>query len=380
MNRRQTLRLLGGAATLLLGAPARLFAETPDGLANRAQDALASGNAAKALPLLMEAQTKDPRNDRVQALLGRTYFQQGDPRRALTHFQIAVRINPEDTLSRMMVETISQFPLPKSPAAEKDRSRGRPASPLVGEAEAERQELARHGASLRRSGPFRLLIDPGHGGSDSGGTGEGPREADVTLDLALRLGRILAGSRDTLSLLYTRTADVTLPGWARAALAGFYGADGMVSLHAARVNQPRAAGVVVYSLAPAPSDAVAAAALTAENAAYGRQASFLGRGEQEFFVAATRQAAGGELARRGAVLAGSMAKALPASSPLPPRGTGKAPFHLLANAAAPAVLVEAGFLSHPDDRDVLASVNKRQALAQTLASAVLAGIDAVAGG
>jgi N-acetylmuramoyl-L-alanine amidase len=376
MNRRQMLCLLGAAGAMTLWAPATLWAETPDALASKAQDLLSSGHMDKALPLLLEAQTKDGRNDRVQALLGRVYMQQGDARRALEHFRLAVRINPEDTLSRMMAETISQFPLPKHPGDEKERPMGRPSSTLVGEANAERQALLQKGAAPRRPGPFRLLIDPGHGGSDPGIPGSGPRESDVALDLSLRLARLLVVAKDTVAVTLTRTADVTLPGWARTALAGFYGADLFLSLHAARVKDPRAAGIIVYSLARVATNPAAAAAAEAENTAYGRSASYLESGGQGVFVSAARQAAGAGLQRREATLAGVMAKALPAASPLPPRGTGAAPFRLLAETDAPALLIEAGFLSHPDDQAVLASADKRQALAQSLATAVLAGINA----
>lgn len=360
---------------MALWNPAALWAETPDTLASMAQDLLASGHPEKALPLLLEAQGKDARNDRVQALLGRTYMQQGDARRALDHFRLAVRINPEDTLSRMMAETISQFPLPKRTGDEKERPSGRPSSSLAGEAQAERQALMQQGVAPRRPGPFRLLLDPGHGGSDPGIPGGGPREADVALDVSLRLARILVGSKDTVAVSLTRTADVTLPGWARAALAGFYEADLFLSVHAARVKNPNAAGIIVYSLGRTATNPVAAAAAEAENTAYGRSAS-LESGGKGLFVSAARQAAGAGHRQREAALAGVMAKALPATAPLPPRGTGAGPFRLLAETDTPALLLEVGFLSHPDDLVVLVSADKRHMLAQSLATAVLAGINA----
>lgn len=376
MNRRQTLCLLGAIGATAFWNPTALWAEAPDVLASKAQDLLASGHPDKALPLLLEAQAKDARNDRVQALLGRTFMQQGDTRRALDHFRLAVRINPEDTLSRMMAETISQFPLPRHAGDEKERPSGRSSSSLAGEAQAERQALLQQGVAPRRPGPFRLLLDPGHGGSDPGIPGQGPREADVALDLSLRLARMLVGSKDTVAVSLTRTADVTLPGWARAALAGFYEADLLLSVHAARVKNPNAAGIVVYSLARTATNPVAAAAAEAENAAYGRSASFLESGGKELFVSAARQAAGAGHRQREAALAGVMAKALPSKAPLPPRGTGAAPFRLLAETDTPALLLEVGFLSHPDDLTVLASADKRHELAQSLATAVLAGINA----
>jgi len=378
MTRREMLHLLGVAAAIS-AAPATLLAATADELAVRAQDLLAAGDSARALAILLEAQAKDARNDRVQALLGRVYYQQGDPRKAVEHFSMAVRLNPEDTLSRMMAETLSQFPLPPKAAGPGGSASHARTSSLAREAEAERRALIGQGGLPRSQGPFRLLIDPGHGGSEPGAAGGGLREADVTLDLALRLARALAPAKADVAVSLTRTADVTLPGWARAGLSGYYGADLLLSLHAASVADPRAAGVAVYSFAVAPGDPLAGETAKAENPPRGRWDSLLGRGGNGLFVAAVRQAAGDGSHRRAATLAAGIANGMPANGPLPIRGAGAGPFGLLAEADAPAVLVEAGFLSHPDDAATLAVADKRQGLAQALATSVLAMIREQAG-
>ncbi|MEA5088480.1 N-acetylmuramoyl-L-alanine amidase [Solidesulfovibrio sp.] len=354
---------------LAFAAPAR--AESADELAREAQAALTGGETDAALALLKEAQGKDPRNDRVQALLGRAWLQRGDAREALAHFTMAVRINPEDTLSRIMAETIGQFPLPardgKSVAPPPGRSRT-----LSADARAEREALLAKGPRAGREGPFRVCIDAGHGGLDPGAPGAGLREADVALDIALRLARVLSTKGDDVSVTLTRTADVTLPGWARAALAGFYDADLFVSIHAARVPEPAASGLAFYAFAREPSDAVAGAASRVENAAHESLEMQPGRlGAQSFFAAASRAAGTPQVLAAGRA-ARTMATAAAAGAPLPVRGAGAGPFRLLDEADAPAVLVEAGFLSHAADAGVLAAPEKRQALAEALGRAVLA--------
>lgn len=354
---------------LAFAAPAR--AESADELAREAQAALTGGETDAALALLKEAQGKDPRNDRVQALLGRAWLQRGDAREALAHFTMAVRINPEDTLSRIMAETIGQFPLSardgKSVAPPPGRSRT-----LSADARAEREALLAKGPRAGREGPFRVCIDAGHGGLDPGAPGAGLREADVALDIALRLARVLSTKGDDVSVTLTRTADVTLPGWARAALAGFYDADLFVSIHAARVPEPAASGLAFYAFAREPSDAVAGAASRVENAAHESLEMQPGRlGAQSFFAAASRAAGTPQVLAAGRT-ARTMATAAAAGAPLPVRGAGAGPFRLLDEADAPAVLVEAGFLSHAADAGVLAAPEKRQALAEALGRAVLA--------
>ncbi|WP_029458944.1 N-acetylmuramoyl-L-alanine amidase [Solidesulfovibrio alcoholivorans] len=354
-------------------------AESADELAREAQAALTGGETDAALSLLKEAQGKDPRNDRVQALLGRAWLQRGDAREAFAHFTMAVRLNPEDTLSRIMAETIGQFPLPardgKSAAAPPGRSRA-----LSADAKAEREALLAKGPRAGREGAFRVCIDAGHGGLDPGAPGAGLREADVSLDIALRLARVLAAKGDGVAVTLTRTADVTLPGWARAALAGFYDADLFVSIHATRVPESAAAGLAFYAFAREPADAVAGAAARVENAAHESLEMQPGRlGAQSFFAAASRAAGTPQVLAAGRA-ARTMAASVAAGSPLPVRGAGAGPFRLLDEADAPAVLVEAGFLSHAADAGVLAAPEKRQALAEALGRAVLAAAAQLRGG
>ena len=359
------------AMLLALGGIAR--AESADELAREAQAALTGGEVDQAIALLREAQAKDVRNDRVQALLGRAYLQRGDAREAFSHFTQATRLNPEDTLSRMMAETIGQFPLPAGDgkvAATPGRSRA-----LSAEAKAAREALAERAgraAGKDRGGPFRVVIDPGHGGMDAGTPGPGLREADVALDVALRLARVLAAKGEAVSVSLTRTADVSLPGWARAALAGFYDADLVVSIHAARVPEPAAGGVAFYAFARDPSDAVAAAAVRVENAVHESLAAQAGRMDTQSFYAAARRSAGARDVLAAGRAARAMASAMASGSPLPVRGPGAGPFRLLDEADAAAVLVEAGFLSNAADAATLAVPEKRQALAEALGRAVAA--------
>lgn len=195
----------------------------------------------------------------------------------------------------------------------------------------------------------------------------------MALDLALRLARLLAAIPDGPAVSLTRTADVALPGWARAALAGYYGADLLLSVHATRLTtEPVVAGVSFHTFARTPTDALAGAAAKAESMASGRHVADLGRGGQEYFARAVRQAAGTGHTVRAAALAAVLAKSWPAGSPLPLRGVGAGPFRLLAEADAPAILVEAGFLSNTGNAALLAVPEKRQALAKALADALLA--------
>lgn len=77
---------------------------------------------------------------------------------------------------------------------------------------------------------MKVFLDPGHGGNNPGAIGpNGLREADVNLDVALRVGRILQA--EGISVRYSRTGDSSVSLSERANLANSWDADYFVSIH-----------------------------------------------------------------------------------------------------------------------------------------------------
>lgn len=76
----------------------------------------------------------------------------------------------------------------------------------------------------------KVYIDPGHGGTDVGAIGNGLREKDVTLDLALRLNHILVVTYGLQTRL-SRSGDVTRSLASRTSDANAWGANIFVSIH-----------------------------------------------------------------------------------------------------------------------------------------------------
>ena len=94
----------------------------------------------------------------------------------------------------------------------------------------------------------RIVIDPGHGGHDSGTIGvDGLMEKDVVLDVALRLGQLL---HDKLGaeIIYTRSDDTFIPLETRTAIANKAEADLFISVHANSSGDETARGVETYYL------------------------------------------------------------------------------------------------------------------------------------
>jgi N-acetylmuramoyl-L-alanine amidase len=100
--------------------------------------------------------------------------------------------------------------------------------------------FTRHDSSTPPKASIRtLIIDAGHGGIDPGARGSYSNEADVSLKVALKLGKLIQNEYPDLKIIFTRTADVT-PGnkrsipeanrW-RATMANESGGDLYIAIH-----------------------------------------------------------------------------------------------------------------------------------------------------
>ena len=101
---------------------------------------------------------------------------------------------------------------------------------------------------VRRSGHSltgrTVMLDPGHGGAETGTVAHGLTESEVMLDLARRVGGRL--SAIGVNVLFTRSATTSPDELSRAAMANESGADVMLSLHCDSTDQSRASGVATF--------------------------------------------------------------------------------------------------------------------------------------
>jgi N-acetylmuramoyl-L-alanine amidase len=118
------------------------------------------------------------------------------------------------------------------------------------------------GFSLSRQlglGVARIVIDPGHGGHDPGAMNMGLSEAELVLDVGLRLEKLLV-KQPGIEVVMTRRSDVFVPLEERTAIAIREGADLFLSIHANASEDDRARGVETYFLNFAPNPAAEAVA------------------------------------------------------------------------------------------------------------------------
>jgi N-acetylmuramoyl-L-alanine amidase len=194
-----------------------------------------------------------------------------------------------------------------------------------------------------------IAVDPGHGGSESGTqSAEGNLEKDYTLDWGLRLAELLRSNGWTVVL--TRTNDVQLSLQDRIAIADHHKADLFVSLHFNAALQPYHAGIETYCVTPMgmPSSLTRG---------YEDNTSLLF--PNNLFDAQNLQLA---LNVHHSMLAATKGR---------DRGIRRARFMtVLRGQNRPAVLLEGGYLSNPDEAKLIDSEAYRQTLAQAVAQAL----------
>ncbi len=209
-----------------------------------------------------------------------------------------------------------------------------------------------------------IVIDPGHGGDDAGAKGAtGVTEKDVSLAVARKLKGSLE-ARLGVRVLLTRDGDQAVALDERAALANNNKADLFVSLHANASQRKDVSGAQVYYLA------ADQAGEEFRKLAAGRQSlPALGGGLREIEMVPWEFAQLQHLSE-SASLAGAIEEQLRGRARMNARPVLQAPLLVLAGANMPAVIVEMGFLTNPDEERQLAS----DAYQTTLAQAILDGM------
>jgi N-acetylmuramoyl-L-alanine amidase len=224
------------------------------------------------------------------------------------------------------------------------------------------------GLSIARQlglGVSRIVIDPGHGGHDPGGVIRGTNEAQIVLDVALRLEKLLE-SVPGVQVILTRRTDDFLPLQERTAIANREGADLFLSIHANANANTQASGVETYFLNFATNSSAAATAAR-ENATSGQAMGAL----PEFLKTIALNNKMDESRDFATLVQRSMVAALrPNNKTLRDLGVKQAPFVVLIGASMPSVLAEISFLTNVQEARLLRTQIYRQKIAEALYEAI----------
>src|SRR5258708_15074427 len=209
----------------------------------------------------------------------------------------------------------------------------------------------------------RIVIDPGHGGHDTGTIGPtGLMEKDLCLDVALRLGKIIQQRLPGAEVVYTRSDDTFISLEERTRIANESRADLFISIHANSSHDHAARGVETYYLnlkgSPDAMEVAARENATAQESIHDLEdiLKHIARSEKidesREFAADIQES----LARRIQKL----------NKTVKDRGVRKARFVVLVGADMPSILTEISFLSNPADEQLLKKPEHRQRVAEGL--------------
>jgi N-acetylmuramoyl-L-alanine amidase len=214
-------------------------------------------------------------------------------------------------------------------------------------------------------GVSRIVIDAGHGGHDPGAQGKGVTEAELVLDVTLRLETLLL-KVPGVEVVLTRRTDDFIPLPERTAIANREGADLFLSIHANASPSPQGRGIETYFLNFA-NNLSAAAVAARENAASGQAMSAL----PDFVKAIALNNKLDESRDFATEVQRAMLERLRASNKtIKDLGVKQAPFVVLIGAAMPSVLAEISFVTNPQEAKLLKSTLYRQRIAEALFNAI----------
>jgi N-acetylmuramoyl-L-alanine amidase len=201
-----------------------------------------------------------------------------------------------------------------------------------------------------------VILDAGHGGHDSGARGPLGVEKEAALDVVLRAKKLL--EQNGFNVRLTRATDVFIPLERRPAIANRYPNAIFVSVHLNKSNRVGGTGIETYALAPrgVPS-------MDEENLSYSDFKQYPGHARDPENIA----------------LATAMHSSMLRHLHLFDRGIKRARFVVIRDVQIPGVLLEGGFMNHPNDARQIASSGFRDAFARAILEGVTRFRSAVAG-
>jgi len=201
-------------------------------------------------------------------------------------------------------------------------------------------------AAEKQRPSFVVVIDPGHGGDDTGALGpSGLAEKDVTLDVARRLKARILSEMDA-EVILTRDTDRTLALDERTGIANHNRADLFVCIHANASRRGNARGAETYFLSAQATDAESRAIAAIENNTLGLEEGVQKNGNLEMILWDLAQSA---FMKESSTLAEIVQENLNDALDIANRGIKQAPFRVLMGATMPAILIEVAFITNPEE-------------------------------
>ena len=225
-------------------------------------------------------------------------------------------------------------------------------------------------AAKKAGGRRIVMLDPGHGGIDTGAIGHnGSKEKHVVLAIAKNVRSILRSNGIDARL--TRTGDTFIPLYDRVEIAHQHGADLFMSIHADGFTNPSAAGASVFALSNrGASSAMAKYLSDRENRAdevAGKKATDKDHLLQQVLFDLVQT----DTIKNSLTLGHHVLDRIRPIHHLHSQQTEQAAFAVLKSPSIPSILVETSFITNPEEERLLGTAAFRQKIASAIAEGVI---------
>lgn len=214
-----------------------------------------------------------------------------------------------------------------------------------------------------------IVIDAGHGGKDDGTSGRKSKEKDVALAISLKLGSYIEENIPDIKVIYTRTTDIFIPLNERANIANRNKADLFISIHINGNKNPKAYGTETYAMGLHKTSGnlevakLENSAILFEEDYSTKYEGFDPNSSESYIIFSFLQNTFLDQSLNCAVFVENefKNKALRKS-----RGVKQAGFLVLWQTTMPSILIEAGFLTNPQEERYLISKNGQEYIASAI--------------
>ena len=204
-----------------------------------------------------------------------------------------------------------------------------------------------------------IVIDPGHGGKDSGTMGTKrytQYEKHIALDISLKLGNYIKEAFPDIEIVYTRKTDVFLELWERTELANEKNADLFISVHCDGFTNPNPSGASVFVMGMSKLKANMDVAMRENSVMYlednfkEKYDGFDPKSPESYIVFSLMQ---NTFLDQSISIAEKIEDEFANRAKRKSRGVKQAPFYVISRVNMPSILIEAGFLTNPKEEDFL---------------------------
>lgn len=226
------------------------------------------------------------------------------------------------------------------------------------------------GSSPKTNGKWVIVIDPGHGGRDSGAPGLISKEKDINLSLALKTAKYIRENIKDVTVVLTRNDDSTVDLYERPKIANRNNADLFISIHTNSTNGSKSAiGAETWIMGLASSEENLEVAMKENEVIYleddfsTKYQGFDPKSRESYIIFTLTQNVYQE---QSINLAWKVQTQFAEKVNRKDRGVKQAGFLVLYKTAMPSILIETGFISNPTEEKYLNSEQGQDYLASAI--------------